>query len=1471
MPKKTLPFRLYAQVLIFTALVGLGGFILWSLQQAVYGGIVSVRDNLISRLEHQINRKIRYSSISPSIFGSFDVRNVSIVDDDERPVLTIHRFRVTYSLMDLLRGRTQAIRSVRMDSPLIDFNTARDIDLLKLFENLNAEGEASLQNFTDALPGKLIVQIRQGKCLISNGRDQFDLDALNLNIEIANNAILFNGRWDTGIGINRLVGDPISLSTAMRINGSCRVDMEEGEAVFSIPSISGDILSVTPISFGLDLRNGIVRMWKMSDQLPFDFSFEYGVAEGNIGTSLYCRNVRLGEFLSFSGGLEKARQFLDISGSGNAFLRRKQDGSLDFSVNMAGASPKGVDNSFRSSGTAFEIKATGDEKRALIETLHLSMPTGGEDEMFFYGDLRFSGSVSFDPFTPEGTILLEDFSLSGVDTVNAHITMKSVYDDGPQMDALCESLTVGQTAFSFFSVSLRPSEKDLWFSIVARCNDDELAENPSAKAGLFSLQGSMNTESRRMEADLRMDTFSAGDIVNMMTPFVRNVSISAPVRGLLDTAIITTEVSFTTDFEQVQYNAPQFVIESGAAKYFTASGSISGTDRSFTLTDGRLNRGNEFLMLSGTAELTGSGDVGFLLNAGYRNLDYAIEGSILGGRSVSIKGAYGLNVNLTSSQGTGYSGYMRAENFPIPFMGHKDGLATLSLAAQFSFDTSSWSMNFERFEADGVASPAGPAQIRVSGKIDNTGANLPLLFYRDSLGPLNGMADFFWESDFSGINGTAMLSEGNESYRMNCLFKDRHLNLTIFGSSMRLDRLAGSATNTLANGDIRLSWDSPDSFEAVLNLSSVNGRLFSQEFRASARAVLNNEELVVVGSRFNLASFEGTVPHFAINRADGTATASAEINGSLGEKKLESRLSLAANIEPVRSWLEIDKLLSAFAGNVHVEKFVYSGGEPQSFNVAFSRTNFDDGSTTLSVTGGPRDMFRLRMDQNGNFYAGLANPFPVRGTVIGSIRNKIIDAHCGDLYVDLAGLFAILPDNNNVYMHGGYASASIDIRGSITDPEFFGTARGTSLRMTIPEYITRELRPIPFNVSIEGNEAYFGPIATSVGNGAGSVEGWFRFDRWIPNIFSIDILVPRETPIPYGLDITGFIARGNAYGKVNVSMENLAFDISGDIYVNNTELGVNADEISKGQASDAFSSKKTPFVANITINTGPMVEFLYPSSNFPILRANPDIGTKVHVTVDSLARQFSVTSDVRIRGGEIFYFERSFYIRSGTLSFRENELRFSPRLTARAEVRERTDDGPVTISMIVDNAPLLSFTARFESSPSLSQMEIFTILGFNITGTQYDDNPEGAQRAFLNSSSDLLAQFVVVRQLEQQIRNLTRLDMFSVRTQVLQNYLFTRTGLIQSPVDRNPSVGNYFDNTTVYGGKYIGQDMFVQGMLSMRYDANNPSFGGLTVRPDIGVELQNPLFSIRWDFFPTHPENWYVNDNSITLTWSRSF
>jgi len=523
------------------------------------------------------------------------------------------------------------------------------------------------------------------------------------------------------------------------------------------------------------------------------------------------------------------------------------------------------------------------------------------------------------------------------------------------------------------------------------------------------------------------------------------------------------------------------------------------------------------------------------------------------------------------------------------------------------------------------------------------------------------------------------------------------------------------------------------------------------------------------------------------------------------------------------------------------------------------------------------------MDSDGNFFAGFSAPVPIQGTLAGVYKNGVIDAHTGSFFIDMPVLLKLAANTDNFNIGGGYITGKMDIRGPLFNPEFFGEARGSSFRLQVPSFIPEDIRPVPFNITAEGYEMTFGPTLAITGSGAGTVTGWMRFENWGPKNIGLDIDVPAQNPIPYNASIASFRANGNASGKIDMLFDfnNSLMEISGNLYTNDTEMGLNMSEIMSRSDDDSHDARFYTIV-NLSVTAGPMVEFIWPNTNSPILRANPEMGSVFKVTADTQAGQYSMNSDIKIRSGELYYFERSFYIREGSMVFRENERQFSPHISARAEIRDRTDSGPVTITMIVENEPLFSFIPRFETTPSLSQLEIYSILGQNLNSIQGNDNSDAAQRFILVSTTDILtqvvansdafSQFVFLRQFERRVRNFLHLDMFNVRTRLIQNAVVTgAAGFGQTPVDRNISVGNYFDNTTVFIGKYIGQDMFVQGMLTMRYDENNTVLGGIILEPDIGIELQSPYFNIRWDFFPYHPENWWVNDNSITLSWSKSF
>jgi hypothetical protein len=540
---------------------------------------------------------------------------------------------------------------------------------------------------------------------------------------------------------------------------------------------------------------------------------------------------------------------------------------------------------------------------------------------------------------------------------------------------------------------------------------------------------------------------------------------------------------------------------------------------------------------------------------------------------------------------------------------------------------------------------------------------------------------------------------------------------------------------------------------------------------------------------------------------------------------------------------------------------------------------FSGDEKNISFSGGVNDMIKLEMDRNGSFFMSLSAPVPIRGSFAGTLVKGNMDAYCNDFYIDMESLwpvaaYSIMDDFN---FTGGYITGNMNFHGPFWNPEFYGNGTAASIRIQVPGFVSEEIRPVPFNITTEGYEMTFGPVVTASGRGGGTVDGWFRFEYWVPRNVGLNINIPIESPIPYNISIASFRADGDASGRLMMELNSndKIMEITGDLFMNNTEMSVNVME---GNREREGREGKLNIFTELKISTGPMVEFFWPNKNSPLLRANPEVGTVFHVSSDNLGGQYSLVSDIKIRSGEVHYFDRNFYIREGTLIFRENERQFNPRISARAEIRERSDTSPVTISMIIDNQPLLSFVPRFEASPSLTQLEIYTILGQNLYNVQGGND---AQRFLIASSTDIVAQFVAssdvlsqilyFRQFERSARKFLNLDMLSIKTRVLQNTVVLSSSAMfgQYPVDRINRVGNYFDNTTVFIGKYVGPDMFVQGKLALRYDS--AGFGGLRLEPDIEIEWQSPFINIRWEFFPSHPQNWWVNDNSITLFWRKSF
>ena len=1497
--KVRFPFiNIFIKILVFAVLVAGTVIGLRPLQLTLQHQIETVKDKFISQAEEYWGRKIQYGSMGPSIFGLLDIRDVHILRDDDSILVNISRLRLSYSLINLLRGDLRnAFQSVRIDRPVLNLDFEKDADLLKHFSSLrhgtpadaaSDERRTTTGSFRDLLPENFSFRIWNGEWEAAGSVGKFKLQGVEIDASVRQSRVSFQGRWDAAGSLNGEGGaaaflaalKPETSSPAFealmsgRISGEYSEDIGEGSATVVIPSFSGNYFRLKPLTISFFLSDTILEMRKTHDRSPAAISLVYNLDTRGLQGHFEGEKFSLSDLLVFTGSWQDYNPWLAFRLSGAAGFERESSGALSYDMNVSGVLPG---NSLPAPAS-LELKASGNTDRVSIDTLDVRSP---------YGNLDFSGGMAFAAVAPYGSLSLSDLKLRqgpGVQESPGINCNFSISTRGREISLFGDNFTAGNVTLSALDISLYREEGGLSFAFSAlrfrNMGSEDRRSYENVRMGSFSLEGSMDYEPRHINARVTLDSFSVGDILGLLEPLAPLPAMPSFVRSAAEDLSVTTEVFFTTDFDHILYNAPRIAAAYEGIGDILAAASLSGTDRRFELSGGHISWAKGEAEISSSVDFSDPQDISFSLGTTYKDLTYFFEGMILEHRDISVRGSYGFQVNLSAGRGGAYSGYAQGDNIPIP---SGDKFASLSFLCSLFYDSpASWQAAIERFQLTGLTTPSSTfASLSFSGSANETGMNIPNIAFEDGRGAIGGDISLAWDPSYSYCRFRAEMNgaDSREYYGLNGIYRDKKLDLNFSGIGMQFARI--SSHNAVADGNLRLSWESPQSFNTEIELSSLILYRQDDTIRASAEASLNSDTLLVRQLTINYSGLEATVPVFRIDRTASRAETEATLQGSFSGNPVEISFRGDAQFNSSESWLDMLLGLNSLNGSITVANASYDTIKSDApFDLSFSG-NRENRGFAFNLSGGPRNMIRFRYTPNaaggGDFYAALSAPSPVRGAVTGSIDSKNIDAQGSDIYVDLGSLWRFVPPSAGIAFPGGIVNASVRVSGSLADPEFYGSARATSVQILIPEYLTAAIRPVPMTISLNGSEMTFGPVDAAVGQGGGKVSAWFRFERWIPSIFSIDIQVPQESPIPYGFDIAGVIAHGLASGRLIVGMDDKIISINGDLTANNTEISLNSNEIAAMGNGAASNGDNGPIstVTDISIRTGRRVEFFWPSAAFPVLQANADMGTGIRITSDSMARRFTLTGNVKLRSGEIFYLERNFYLREGTLFFKENETEFDPRISARAEIRDQAENGPVTVSMIIDNAPIREFTPRFESNPPLSQIEIYSLLGQNPQGGAAG----GTQRNVAASVAiDSLAQFTVIRRLQQRVRDFLGLDMLSVRTQVLQNVVLQATAANQTTkdpkdntVDRTYRVGNYFDNTTVFIGKYFGSEMFGQAMLTFKYDENKLTWGGLRLEPEIGLEMRNPLFDIHFNIIPLHPETWFVDDVSFSLIWRRSF
>jgi hypothetical protein len=459
-----------------------------------------------------------------------------------------------------------------------------------------------------------------------------------------------------------------------------------------------------------------------------------------------------------------------------------------------------------------------------------------------------------------------------------------------------------------------------------------------------------------------------------------------------------------------------------------------------------------------------------------------------------------------------------------------------------------------------------------------------------------------------------------------------------------------------------------------------------------------------------------------------------------------------------------------------------------------------------------------------------------------------------DEFTDIS-LVREFADKRLLDLKAGVLSGSFTVSGVLTDPEIRGYARLDGLIFDTP-YIRTSIGPVSIPLEFKGRSVSIS--ATNIGPSGQiwNLSGIAALDHLIPQEYRLALETDPLSSIPYSYLGLGIKAEGSATGTLLITGNPFSLVVGGKM----TAL----DSTVMMASGSYIPTSKDYFGINsdLTIVSGRKVEFLFPNQQFPLLKAYTGVNQTLKIRWNEAINDFALVGKIDLKSGELSYLNQTFVLKEGSVTFNEDENGIDPLLSVRAELKTRSASGAVTITMRVDGS-LSQFTPKFSAQPYRSAEELQQLIGTTLAVPTEYSQASGVKTA-ISLASDVGTGFLL-RPFEESVKKNFSLDLFSVKTELLKKSL----------LDRNTALGasDYLDNTHVYFGKYVGDDLFLQGSLAFQQgsSADSAKSSSFLIEPEISVDFQTPFFLLNWTLQPQHPETLFVSDNTVTFRWDWSY
>ena len=384
-----------------------------------------------------------------------------------------------------------------------------------------------------------------------------------------------------------------------------------------------------------------------------------------------------------------------------------------------------------------------------------------------------------------------------------------------------------------------------------------------------------------------------------------------------------------------------------------------------------------------------------------------------------------------------------------------------------------------------------------------------------------------------------------------------------------------------------------------------------------------------------------------------------------------------------------------------------------------------------------------------------------------------------------------------------------------------------------------------------------------------SIEGYVA-EMWMDENNPIRVRIP----LPHlNIDILGY-STGHYYMDTH---EGEPMNNNGELYLSDTVLSIGMNPYPEWYKLKGGTNLdlRLFFERNNRI--------VYPAQGDPIISITLDEDSDVYAYLKN--GDMSVTGDIDIRGGEVFYFQKYFYITEGNISF-PDPTRLDPVINLRATLRDYdSESNRVEIYLVLKDNTFENISPTLESSPAKDLNEIMDILGQSILpSSTYGTVSVGSVTSLVTGGLDILGRLGIVTaesplsDLSSSLKLFFGVDSFSIHSNIVNNILSDTISSSLSDYSSNYSpMARFLDGTTLNVGKYLSSSFYLQGMIHLTANNNAKDkytfiSDDLVLDTEFSLDWMNPAFKITFTTSPSYFSLYSVMDTfkfsiSKTINW----